>query len=58
MNKLTYDYAVEVLNDYLGELQPMMTDPDVQEIMVNRADDIWYERLGVITHVNDCSIRS
>jgi pilus assembly protein CpaF len=56
MNKLTYDYAVEVLNDYLGELQPMMTDPDVQEIMVNRADDIWYERLGVITHVNDCSI--
>src|SRR5579864_3089167 len=56
MNKLTYDYAIEVLNDYLGELQPMMADPHVQEIMVNRADDIWYERLGVITHVDDCSI--
>jgi Flp pilus assembly CpaF family ATPase len=56
MNKLTFDYAIEVLNDYLGDLQPLMADPHVQEIMVNHADDIWYERLGVITRVDDCSI--
>lgn len=51
MSRLTYEYAIEVLNDYLGPLQPMLADPDVQEIMVNRADTIFIERNGTISFV-------
>ncbi|MFZ5816701.1 MAG: CpaF family protein [Bacillota bacterium] len=29
-----------------GAIQPLIDDPDVSEIMVNRFDDIWTERLG------------
>ncbi|REE18631.1 Flp pilus assembly CpaF family ATPase [Paraburkholderia sp. BL23I1N1] len=56
MSRLTYEYAIEVLNDYLGPLQPMLADPDVQEIMVNRADTIFVERNGIISFVAGCDL--
>lgn len=56
MSRLTYEYAIEVLNDYLGPLQPMLADPDVQEIMVNRADTIFVERNGKVTDVAGCDL--
>ncbi|SFT83799.1 CpaF family protein [Paraburkholderia aspalathi] len=56
MSRLTYEYAIEVLNDYLGPLQPMLADPDVQEIMINRADTIFVERNGIISFVAGCDL--
>ncbi|MFP3562915.1 CpaF family protein [Paraburkholderia sp. SIMBA_030] len=56
MTRLTYDYAIEVLNDYLGPLQPMLADPDVQEIMVNRPDTVFVERQGAISRVAGCEL--
>lgn len=56
MSRLTYEYAIEVLNDYLGPLQPMLADPDVQEIMVNRADAIFVERNGSVAYVAGCEL--
>ncbi|NIF78121.1 CpaF family protein [Paraburkholderia sp. Cy-641] len=56
MSRLTYEYAIEVLNDYLGPLQPMLADPDVQEIMVNRADAVFVERNGNLTYVAGCDL--
>ncbi|MDR8398472.1 MULTISPECIES: CpaF family protein [Paraburkholderia] len=56
MSRLTYEYAIEVLNDYLGPLQGMLADADVQEIMVNRADTIFVERHGVISYVAGCDL--
>ncbi|WP_175684572.1 CpaF family protein [Burkholderia anthina] len=56
MSRLTYEYAIEVLNDYLGPLQPMLADPDVQEIMVNRADTVFVERNGTISFVAGCDL--
>ncbi|WP_342335256.1 CpaF family protein [Burkholderia pseudomallei] len=56
MSRLTYEYAIEVLKDYLGPLQPMLADPDTQEIMVNRADTIFVERNGVISFVAGCDV--
>lgn len=56
MSRLTYEYAIEVLNDYLCPLQPMLADPDVQEIMVNRADAIFVERNGSVTYVAGCKL--
>ncbi|CAM2187855.1 Flp pilus assembly CpaF family ATPase [Paraburkholderia sacchari] len=51
MSRLTYEYAIEVLNDYLGPLQPMLADPDVQEIMVNCADTVFVERNEAVSYV-------
>lgn len=56
MSRLTYEYAIDVLNDYLGPLQPMLADPDVQEIMVNRADSIFVERNGVLSFTAGCDV--
>lgn len=56
MSRLTYEYAIEVLNDYLGPLQPMLADPDTQEIMVNRADSIFVERNGTVSFVAGCGV--
>lgn len=37
-----------VLSEFLGEgpLQPLLSDPYITEIIVNRHDNIWYERRG------------
>lgn len=56
MTRLTYDYAIEVLNDYLGPLQPMLADPDAQEIMVNRPDTVFVDRLGKTTRATGCEL--
>ncbi|MEX3671626.1 CpaF family protein [Paraburkholderia phenoliruptrix] len=56
MSRLTYEYAIEVLNDYLSPLQPMLADADVQEIMVNRADSIFVERNGVLSFAAGCDV--
>ena len=38
----------EIIDDILGNgpLEPLLRDPDISEIMVNRADSIWVERGG------------
>ncbi|PTB17683.1 type II secretion system protein E [Trinickia symbiotica] len=56
MSRLTYEYAIEILNDYLGPLQPMLADPDVQEIMVNRADVIFVERNATVKYLTGCDL--
>lgn len=47
----------------LGVLQPLMEDPDVSEIMVNRHDQIYVERQGSLKRhgihfVNDAAVRT
>lgn len=36
----------------LGPLEPLLADPDVSEIMVNAADDVWIERSGLLEPVD------
>lgn len=35
-----------------GPIQPLIEDPDISEILVNRFNDIWVERQGVLQKVN------
>ena len=44
-------HAVEVLGHALAPLADLFDDPEVQEVMVNRPDSVWFERKGVLdTH--------
>lgn len=52
MNKLDRDRAIEVLDQYLGEISELRADPATQEIMINRHNDIWVERNGVMSRTN------
>ncbi|WP_018440957.1 CpaF family protein [Trinickia symbiotica] len=56
VNKLTLETARDVLQEYLGEVWALTQAPDVQEVMVNRADDIWVERIGTISRAPDCQV--
>ncbi len=52
MSRALEDQAIRVARAHLAPLLPLMSDPGVQEIMVNRADDIWVERQGVVTRTD------
>jgi Flp pilus assembly CpaF family ATPase len=52
MSRALEDQAIRVARAHLAPLVPLMEDPSVNEIMVNRADDIWVERLGVVTRTD------
>jgi len=41
-----------------GVLQPLMDDPEVTEILVNRYDDIWIERQGRLERVEGLAFES
>nr|PZN73958.1 MAG: pilus assembly protein CpaF [Bacillota bacterium] len=41
-----------------GVLQPLMDDPEVTEILVNRYDDIWVERRGRLERVEGLAFES
>jgi Flp pilus assembly CpaF family ATPase len=43
--------ATETLTHLLRPLSAQLTDPQVQEIMINGADSVWYERAGVLRPV-------
>jgi pilus assembly protein CpaF len=45
-------HALLVFRDSLHELRPYFDDLSVTEIMVNRYNDIWIEKRGVVTHVD------
>jgi pilus assembly protein CpaF len=44
-------YARDVFLSNLRELAPFLDDPTVQEIMINRHDDVWIERAGHMARV-------
>ncbi len=52
MSRALEEQAIRVARAHLAPLVPLMEDPAVNEIMVNRADDIWVERLGVVTRTD------
>ena len=56
MNKLTLATAHEVLQEYLCSVWALAQEAGIQEVMVNRADDIWIERLGTMSRVPDCYV--
>ena len=41
-----------VLPQFLGPVHPLLADGSLQEIMVNRPDDIWIERAGRLTRTD------
>ena len=45
-------FVQEVIQDTLGygPLDPMLSDPEITEIMCNHYDDIWVERDGLLHH--------
>ncbi|MCL8024822.1 CpaF family protein [Nocardioides bruguierae] len=47
--RITQEIADDILG--YGPLQPLLDDPDLTEVMVNRSDDIWVERDGRLTKV-------
>ncbi len=52
MSRALEEQAIRVARAHLAPLVPLMEDPTVNEIMVNRASDIWVERLGVVTRTD------
>lgn len=52
MSRALEEQAIRVARAHLSALVPLMEDPTVNEIMVNRADDIWVEHLGVVTRTD------
>jgi len=48
MNKLTKEYAMKVLREHLTQLTDYLDDKDIQEIMINNAQNVFVERLGTI----------
>lgn len=46
-------YAVQLVQDLVGfgPVQPLIDDPDVTEILINRHNDIWVERRGRLERV-------
>lgn len=51
MDRVVHENAIDVLWDYLRPLQQFTEDKAVQEIMINRPDDIRVERNGEIMKV-------
>jgi len=49
--KTLESHAAEVFKTSLHMLAPFIENPDVQEIMVNRPDEVWVEQHGDITRV-------
>jgi pilus assembly protein CpaF len=52
--RLIEEVADEVLG--LGPIEPLLADPTISEIMVNKPDQIYYERKGVL-HLSDRNFR-
>lgn len=50
MSRILEEQAIRVARSHLSPLVPLMDDSSVQEIMVNRADDVWVERGGRMAH--------
>ena len=51
--------ASEILMDLIGygPIQPLLEDPDVSEVMVNRYDRVYYEKSGKIHRAENISFR-
>lgn len=41
----------------LGPLEPLLRDPSTTDVLVNRFDDVWVERAGVLTPAPDARFR-
>jgi pilus assembly protein CpaF len=57
VEEMNHDQAVRVLYQDmygLGPLEPLVDDPDIQEISVNGPDDIWYEKGGIKQRAEGC----
>ena len=62
MNRALHDHALAMLRDTLAPLASQFDDPAVQEVMVNRADDVWVEANGALRRhsvgVSEAQIRT
>lgn len=45
-------YAEDILRQHLSVIEPYLTSNEVNEVMVNAADDIWVEERGVMRKVD------
>src|SRR6266545_6514071 len=52
--RLIDEIADEILG--LGPLEPLLDDPTITEVMVNKPDQVYYERAGVL-HLSDRKFR-
>lgn len=50
--KVLEEHAVEVFRTSLHSVQDLLRDPSVQELMINRADDVWVERAGCMERLD------
>lgn len=56
MSRETDDHAIKVFKDHMKAIALYMDDPSVQEIMINRPDDVWVEQNGKIFCAGDLNI--
>lgn len=52
MDRSTKLHAQTLLRNTLKSVAAFMDDPDVQEIMINGANDVWLERKGLVTRTD------
>lgn len=45
------EHALRIFRSHLSSISHLMDDPDIQEIMVNNADNVWVERRGVMERI-------
>lgn len=56
MSRETDDHAIKVFKDHMKAIALYMDDPSVQEIMVNRPDDVWVEQNGKMFRAGNLNI--
>jgi|HigsolmetaAR206D_1030411.scaffolds.fasta_scaffold01222_7 Flp pilus assembly protein, ATPase CpaF len=54
--KVLEDHALRVFRTSLSVLSGVLDDPDVQEVMVNRPDEVWIERGGSMQRLSGIRI--
>ena len=56
MSRETDDHAIKVFKDHMKAIALYMDDSSVQEIMINRPDDVWVEQNGKIFRAGNLNI--
>ncbi|CAB3873299.1 CpaF family protein [Achromobacter dolens] len=49
---ISTSYAEDILRQHLSAIEPYLASEDINEVMVNAADDIWVEERGVMRRVD------
>lgn len=56
MDKAAAQIAQQVLDEHLRPMRRLLDDPNVQEVMINRYDNIWLERDGNTLYLDDIKL--